>query len=482
MAEFFWRRRYGVASAVLMSGAAVLALLEVASRLGTDLPVVWLAWSAIVLVVLGAASYLVPWETLDRHWRLTPAALVLISVVAAIYQADLTLTSSSPVGLAIVAVMILAYVGFTMAPGMALVVSPVVLLALLAAYWESNNRVSLALPLVAVPAAALVAELISALSDRSVRSSDESRRRLDRLGRFEDVLRRFRRPGSLEVAAEQVAEAAREIFDAPRATVVLRDPQGRLIPVTLGTATTNDPGEQAAQLVAETINSEVPRLVATSHDDTMLVLPLPSQDAPVGAVLVYPVATDDPDFTMDLAQLFGVQIGIAIEHLFMIDELKRDTTLDELTGIGNRRHADALKASLEPGDALVVLDLDGFKTVNDTRGHAAGDQVLQALSAHLRQCLRDSDTSARLGGDEFLIVARRAHADPLAVADRVLSGWGRDRRAEEGPTPTLSAGVALHDKASTPDETFERADQALYQAKRLGKNQAQLWLPTAERI
>jgi diguanylate cyclase (GGDEF)-like protein len=141
-----------------------------------------------------------------------------------------------------------------------------------------------------------------------------------------------------------------------------------------------------------------------------------------------------------------------------------------LTGIGNRRHADALLASMEDGDALILLDLDGFKAVNDTLGHAAGDQVLQDLSRHLRDCLRDSDTSARLGGDEFLVVARRAFADPVAVADRILRGWDTT-----GRSTTLSAGVALHQQGATFDETFDRADQALYRAKAAGKNRAHMW-------
>ncbi|MEZ5341607.1 MAG: diguanylate cyclase [Acidimicrobiales bacterium] len=98
-------------------------------------------------------------------------------------------------------------------------------------------------------------------------------------------------------------------------------------------------------------------------------------------------------------------------------------------------------------------------------------RCLRDLSAHLQEALRDSDTSARLGGDEFLIVARRAHADPLAVAQRVINGWRSANHAET----TLSAGVALHRSALDPDQTFERADKALLQAKAAGKNQAKLY-------
>jgi diguanylate cyclase (GGDEF)-like protein len=253
---------------------------------------------------------------------------------------------------------------------------------------------------------------------------------------------------------------------------VLRDPGGQLIPVTVGPTSTEVPDPETARLVTDTIGGAEPRLVPTGTAQSLLVLPLPTADVPAGAVVVHPLTTDDPEFAIDLARLFGTQVGIAIEHLFLINELERATTRDELTGIGNRRHADALLQSLEEGDAVILIDLDGFKAVNDTHGHAAGDQVLQDLSAHLRHCLRDSDTSARLGGDEFLIVAHRAFADPLAVADRILVGW-----AKVGRSTTLSAGVALHEPGVSIADTLERADQALYEAKAAGKNRAHLWYP-----
>jgi diguanylate cyclase (GGDEF)-like protein len=294
--------------------------------------------------------------------------------------------------------------------------------------------------------------------------------RSERLARLDDVLRRFRRPSSLQQAATEVAIAAQEIFEAQRATVVLRDVVGGLIPVTIGPSSDEEPNPETAELVADAIGGDEPRLVPSGRD-TMLVLPLPAADVPAGAVVVHPVPDEDPAFTIDLARLFGTQVGIAIEHLFVINQLQRASTRDELTGIGNRKHADALINSLEEGDALILLDLDGFKEVNDTMGHTAGDQVLQDLSNHLRACLRDSDTSARLGGDEFLVVARKAFSDPVAVAQRILRGW-----ADQGRSTTLSAGVALHDTTVDVAETFDRADQALYSAKAAGKNRAQMWI------
>lgn len=466
MAELFWNRRIRAASAALFGGTAFLAMLDLAARTSPTSDDRWLANVSLFLLGATIATAITPWERLVPAWRLAPAVIVLGATLVAIYKAGLAETPHAPVGLAVLAIMVLTYLGFSLTPGLATAMSPLVLAVLVVAQQESDGSLSLALPLVAAPAATLLAELVSALVDRYLRATGRDTRRLDRLARLEGVLRRFRRPGSLAQAGDQVANAAREIFETDRATVVLRDTKGDLLTVTAGPSTNAVPATDVAALVAAAIAGEDPQLVPT-EDGSILILPLPAAEAPAGAVLVFPVPNDDPLFTLDLASLFSVQIGIAIEHLYVIDELTRATTRDALTGLGNRRHAEDLLKSLQPGDALVLLDLDGFKRVNDTYGHPAGDQVLLDLTEHLRDSLRDSDTSARLGGDEFLIVARRAHADPLALASRVVEGW---RGREDGTT--MSAGVALHEGETSAEETFARADRALLDAKAHGKNQA----------
>ncbi|MFV0526703.1 MAG: diguanylate cyclase [Acidimicrobiales bacterium] len=462
-----------MAAAGLLLVMAVLGVLDASTRAATEpsgAPIVGLA-VAIGMAAVGAA--LIDWNRLHwPWWRLAPAVVSLAAVLASIVLWSSAATSHAAIGLGAAAVVIMAYVGFVLPPGSAFFFSPLVVLVVLAAHLREEFRISLALPLVAVPIAAMLGELISALTDRSVRTTDRVTSRTDRLARLEDVLRRFSRPTSLAEAANEVAVAAVEIFDVPRSTVVLRNSQGELIPVTVGPASNEVPTTETALLVTDAIGGEQPRLVPSGPNQHLLVLPLPTADAPAGAVVVHPVVTDDPDFTLDLARLFGTQVGIAIEHLFVIDQLERATTRDALTGIGNRKHADALLESLQDGDAVILLDLDGFKEVNDTAGHAAGDAVLLALTAHLQRCLRDSDTSARLGGDEFLVVARRAFADPLAVADRILVGWSRG-----GRSTTLSAGVALHRPDVAITETLRRADEALYEAKAAGKNRAHMWFP-----
>ena len=138
---------------------------------------------------------------------------------------------------------------------------------------------------------------------------------------------------------------------------------------------------------------------------------------------------------------------------------------DELTGLGNRRHASALLETLQPDDVVLMIDLDHFKAVNDDSGHAAGDEVLRELGTYLRGALRDADLVARYGGEEFLVVLRHSDDNAPVVAGRLLQGW----RARH-PRTTWSGGLARHEEATTSAVTLSRADFALYEAKRRGRN------------
>jgi len=138
---------------------------------------------------------------------------------------------------------------------------------------------------------------------------------------------------------------------------------------------------------------------------------------------------------------------------------------DELTGVGNRRHAIALLDSLQPADAVIMIDIDHFKTVNDSLGHEAGDRVLTALADHLRTGVRDADLVARYGGEEFLVVLRQAGSGATHTADRLCATW-----RDSGTHTTFSAGVAVHRAGRRPAETVADADAALYAAKRTGRD------------
>jgi diguanylate cyclase (GGDEF)-like protein len=151
---------------------------------------------------------------------------------------------------------------------------------------------------------------------------------------------------------------------------------------------------------------------------------------------------------------------------------------DELTGLGNRRKGDLLLETLGAGDALIVLDLDRFKAVNDTFGHAEGDRLLALLGEYLRGALNGNGEAFRYGGDELVIISRSGGADPLALAEQLLHGWRLLK-----PTTTLSIGIAVHQADQALAQTFGTADSALYEAKKQGRDRVHMHgaLPTPPR-
>jgi diguanylate cyclase (GGDEF)-like protein len=149
--------------------------------------------------------------------------------------------------------------------------------------------------------------------------------------------------------------------------------------------------------------------------------------------------------------------------------LARANLTDDLTGLGNRRQANALLDSLADGDAVVILDFDHFKLVNDRLGHQHGDQLLQELGRFLTARLGDTHAAARWGGEEFVLVVRGAGERALLEVGELLAAW-----RETGSAATLSGGVAIKSAGVACTEVFALADRALYAAKQAGRDRAEL--------
>jgi diguanylate cyclase (GGDEF)-like protein len=149
---------------------------------------------------------------------------------------------------------------------------------------------------------------------------------------------------------------------------------------------------------------------------------------------------------------------------------------DELTALFNRRGAlaavaTALARRKATTHATLLVDIDNFKSINDTLGHAAGDSVIAHLAACINQCIRSGDICARLGGDEFMVFAPDCDLQGARdIAERLLT-QARTARGDDAATFTVSIGISVEKHLNADfDAMYRRADTALYQAKSDGKN------------
>lgn len=161
-------------------------------------------------------------------------------------------------------------------------------------------------------------------------------------------------------------------------------------------------------------------------------------------------------------------------------ELDAAATTDFLTGLSNRRHfiqvaqeaIDSVPPSTSAG-AVLFIDVDHFKLVNDRFGHAEGDRVLVLMAESIRQSVRANDIAARIGGEEFAVFMPGADLSTARlVSERIrlncrLAGSGR---LAEGARTTVSIGLSLHSPAQLLDDVLKTADDLLYQAKQTGRD------------
>ncbi|CAN5848286.1 EAL domain-containing protein [soil metagenome] len=176
---------------------------------------------------------------------------------------------------------------------------------------------------------------------------------------------------------------------------------------------------------------------------------------------------------------------LAITHIEDVTEQRRSAealqwaaTHDELTGLPNRTMAmatveDRLKGSALAAVALLFIDLDNFKVVNDSLGHGIGDELLRAMARRLRAIGRSSDLLARFGGDEFVVVVDATGGnDAMAIAERTRASISQPIQIDGSDLYVSgSVGVAVNDRAGvTADELFRDADAAMYRAKARGRN------------
>ena len=161
---------------------------------------------------------------------------------------------------------------------------------------------------------------------------------------------------------------------------------------------------------------------------------------------------------------------------------ERVANTDMLTGLPNRRHTLAILDQVlcearQQGTplAVAIFDIDHFKQINDSHGHAAGDDVIRRVGQRAKASLREEDLVGRFGGEEFVCILRgRSALSAELVAERVRKAVQTDSESGDGPGATISIGLAIFADEETPQDLLQRADKALYMAKRGGRNRLQM--------
>jgi diguanylate cyclase (GGDEF)-like protein len=290
-------------------------------------------------------------------------------------------------------------------------------------------------------------DMATQLEARIRELANERGRVRDAIGRFGDALAATHDPFAL---LRVIVESAVEATGAKGGRLVV---DGKVI------ETAGDPG----------------------NGDRALVIPLGNEGRESGVLYLTPKANDFSDEARELAHWLGSQASVALENARLHRLVERQANTDGLTELPNRRHfEEALEGEISRAErfggslALILADLDDFKQVNDRYGHQAGDDVLQTFADILRATVREIDLPARYGGEEFAVLLPQTELDG---AQRLAERLCKALAARPMPTHpgalvavTASFGVAAFPDSPTPAALFAAADEALYRAKRSGKN------------
>ncbi|WP_307872692.1 diguanylate cyclase [Paractinoplanes ovalisporus] len=266
---------------------------------------------------------------------------------------------------------------------------------------------------------------------------------------------------------------------------------GCLLGATAETGVIDVAGAAPAGLLGARPDVAVPGLAPMLIDDpsilgtaVVLAVPLQHREGRAGVALLGGDGFDDT--ARKVAAALAFQGMAAYDNARLFSRVEELATTDELTGQHNRRHFYAIAGALVEAAArggrplaAVMLDIDKFKSINDTYGHGVGDEVIREVAARVRAGIRQSDVLGRYGGEEFAVVLpdhTGSTDSPLDLAERMRSSVA-DAPVDTlaGPIPvTISVGVAQLAGEDSLDQVLARADHALYRAKEGGRNRVVL--------
>lgn len=332
------------------------------------------------------------------------------------------------------------------------------------------------------------------LQARRVAESSEARVRV-----LQEVSSVFGVSANDSDVVEAFADVAREAFTANEVAVLLADEAGSM---TLAAGTLPLAGtivslpelrraREVITLTREEARLTYPELAAAmkaQRRESISITPLLDDQQRLGILVCLFARRDEFDeHFFDLQHALGRQASQTLVRVRLQRRLAHLALYDQLTGLANRQLLQqSLDAALDQADqsnrplAIIFIDVDEFKAINDQRGHAAGDAVLGELAARLSSAVRPNDIVGRIGGDEFVIICADADAQAAAsIAERVGE---RARQpltvAGEPLTVTLSLGVSSYvpgvNPATSRDQLLRRADDAMYLSKGAGKNRITL--------
>ena len=311
-------------------------------------------------------------------------------------------------------------------------------------------------------------------------------------GRFKETLQRY---GETLAATHDLKALVEAVLDT--AVQATRARGGRLL---LYDAERGEAVEQHRIGTARALRSELPSVVAAgddlegealaTHEPRVAQSPRPMLSVPILREhhLLGLVTAVDPeegvfsDDDVEALSALAVQAGVAIENARLHRVVERQAVTDALTGLANRRQFyEVLGREYERAQrfgqpvSLILLDIDDFKQINDSRGHLAGDAVLHSVAATLAEVIREIDLAARYGGEEFAVLLPQTGPDGAAnLAERLRSEIAARKirfGTDEIAGVTASFGVAAGPvNEQTQIDLIASADAALYQAKREGKN------------
>jgi diguanylate cyclase (GGDEF)-like protein/PAS domain S-box-containing protein len=304
--------------------------------------------------------------------------------------------------------------------------------------------------------------------------------------RLRDVTEREERVRALEQARRRFQQA---FHSAPTGMALVR----------LDDSTILDANRSLADMLARPVDDLVGRSIREiTHPDDLRAAAAHRARLELGIADTYLVdqryLRSDGEFVWARTRVAVTEdegVSLAITHIEDVTEQRRTAerlqwaaTHDDLTGLPNRteliRRVDAMLADAAPGEiAVLFIDLDNFKSVNDSLGHGIGDTLLTAMSVRLRAVVGTDAELARFGGDEFIVVLRHSERDPMDVAEAVRAA-ARDAVEVEGTELylSISIGVSVNDREGvTAADLLRDADAAMYRAKARGRDCVEAFAP-----